>query len=139
MASEHDFKRFPELANSQFAEFYFESPHKQITQDFSAKVVKVTDGDTVRLSWFERDFTFPMRFLDTDAFEIDTPQGKRAQRWLEKLILNQEVDIQMESNRVDKWGRLLGRIIFQGMDINKLSIMEGHAQSWENRRLLNAA
>lgn len=133
----HDFKRFPELANSQMAQYYFDSPHRQITQDFPAKVVKVTDGDSVRLRWIERDFDFPMRFLDTDAWEMDTERGRAGQKWLEGELLGQEVDIQINpKNRVDKWGRLLGTIMFMGMNINDLSIMEGHAQSWDNRRLL---
>ena len=132
----HDFKRFPELANSQMSFYYFESPHRQITQDFPAKVVKVIDGDTVKLRWIDRDFDFPMRFVDTDAWEMDTQRGRAGQKWLEKLLLNQDVDIQMSTNRVDKWGRLLGTIIFMGMNINDLSKMEGHAVSWENRRLI---
>ena len=30
----HDFKKWPELRNSQMALYYFESPHRQITEDF---------------------------------------------------------------------------------------------------------
>ena len=43
----HDFNRFPELTTSQMAESYFESPHKQVSGDFRATVVKVHDGDTI--------------------------------------------------------------------------------------------
>ncbi len=32
----HDFEKFPELSNKQIAEFGFESPHKQIQEDFMA-------------------------------------------------------------------------------------------------------
>ena len=51
----HDFKQFPELTNSQMVMYYFQSPHKQITEPFEAKVVKVTDGDTIRVLWAERE------------------------------------------------------------------------------------
>ena len=37
----HDFKLFPELTNAQMDLYYFESPHRQITEDFIGKVVKV--------------------------------------------------------------------------------------------------
>jgi len=73
----HDFKRFPELTNRQMNLYYFESPHKQITQDFVAKVVKVTDGDTIRVKWEDRDFDFPIRFIDIAAPELDEIGGAK--------------------------------------------------------------
>jgi endonuclease YncB( thermonuclease family) len=129
----HDFKRFPELTNSQMRMFYFDSPHKQINEDFFATVIKVTDGDTIRVEVDFRDFNFPVRFLDTDAPEMDTRAGRNTQKWLENLILNKEVEVFINSNnRVDKWGRLLGEIFFQGMNINKLSMLEGRAVKFGN-------
>jgi len=120
----HDFKLFPELTNNQMMMYYFESPHRQITEDFRAKVVKVTDGDTIRVEWTERDFDFPIRFLDIAAPELDEEGGEKSQSWLENLILNQEVDVLIDNNnRVEKWGRLLGTIIFMGMNINELSLL----------------
>ena len=47
----HDFKNFPELTNRQMQVYYFESPHKQVTEDFRGRVIKVTDGDTIRVEW----------------------------------------------------------------------------------------
>ena len=138
----HDFKRFPELTNSQMPHYYFESPHKQITENFMAKVVKVTDGDTIRVTMEDRDFNFPIRFLNTDAPELAEKEmgARESQRWLEKLILGQEVEILIDpQQRVEKWGRLLGEILFQGMNINKLSILEGHAVRFEDREPRNAA
>ncbi len=66
----HDFVRFPELRNSQLDFYYWESPHKQIFEDFIATVVKVTDGDTIRVETDFRDFDFPVRFLDIAAPEL---------------------------------------------------------------------
>ena len=43
----HDFKLFPELTNSQMQIYYWDSPHKQITKNFMAKVLRVKDGDTI--------------------------------------------------------------------------------------------
>ncbi len=78
----HDFKRFPELTNSQMQIYYFESPHKQITEPFMAKVVKVTDGDTIRVTWAERDFNFPIRMAEIAAPELDERGGLDSQKFL---------------------------------------------------------
>lgn len=130
----HDFINFPELANSQMDVYYFESPHKQILEDFRAQVVKVHDGDTITVRVDFRDFDFPVRFLGTNAPELNEPNGKEAQQWLENLILNEEVDILINSKqRVGKWGRLLGTIFHKGININEESIRMGIATTFEGR------
>ncbi len=130
-----DFKLRPELPNSQIDIYYFQSPHIQILEDFRATVVKVIDGDTIRLRWSERDFDFPLRFLDTNAPEMNEKGGKESKKWLENIILDQFVDILIDpQQRVGKWGRILGKVFFKGMDINEESIRSGHATSFENRR-----
>lgn len=121
----HDFKRFPELTNGQMQIYYFDSPHKQITEDFRAQVVKVTDGDTVRLKWSERDFDFPLRMERIGAPELDEVGGIDSQKWLSARILGEEVDILLSSKRVEKWGRLLGDIIHAGESMSDASMREG--------------
>ena len=131
----HDFKRFPELTNNQMKFYYFESPHRQIGENFMAKVVKVTDGDTIRVSVDFRDFSFPIRFMDTDAPEMNTREGQASKKWLEEQILNEEVEILInQQNRVEKWGRLLGEVLFQGMNLNKLSILFGYAVRFDDKQ-----
>ena len=125
----HDFKQFPELTNSQMQIYYFESPHRQITEPFMAKVVKVTDGDTIRVTWEERDFNFPIRFAELAAPELDEAGGIESQSWLESMILDEEVEIIPTKMRVEKWGRLLANVIFLGLDVSRQSIENGHAVS----------
>ena len=67
----HDYKAFPELTNAQLQTMQFSSPHPQITEDFTAEVVKVHDADTIRLRTDFRDFDFPLRLLDIDAPELN--------------------------------------------------------------------
>ena len=129
----HDFKLFPELTNRQMEIYYFESPHKQITEDFIAKVVKVTDGDTIRVQWEERDFTFPIRMARIAAPELDEEGGKESQNWLEKEILGEDVLIKMTKQRVEKWGRLLAEIFFCGRNMGQESMERGYSTSWERR------
>lgn len=130
----HDFERFPELTNAQMDQYYMESPHKQILEDFRAKVVKVIDGDTIMVKWPERNFNFPVRFLNTNAPEMNEPGGKEAKSWLERQILGEEVDIIINPNqRVGKWGRILGEIFHLGLSINQLSITFGWATPFDDR------
>ena len=131
----HNFKLFPELTNSQMQIYYFESPHKQIVEPIMVKVVKVTDGDTIRVKWAERDFSFPVRFAELAAAELDERGGLASQSWLEKQILGEEVEIIPTKMRVEKWGRLLANVMFLGMDMSALSVDTGHAVSWKDREV----
>lgn len=132
MSQPHDFKAYPELTDKQMEELYFESPHKQITENFTATCVKVQDGDTITVNWNERDFNFPVRFLDIAAAELGTEKGKAAQQWLERKLLGREIDIIIDQkNRVDKWGRLMGRIYLMGLNIGQESINAGHSTDWD--------
>ena len=128
----HDFKRFPELTNAQMPFYYLQSPHKQLTREFFAKVVSVHDGDTIRVESEERDFTFPIRFLDIEAPELKEEGGAESQRWLEDLILGEDITIQIDqNNRVGKWGRLLGNIIHAGINVNDLSKILGFSKPFK--------
>ena len=128
MTFTHDFKRFPELTNGQMGLYYFDSPHQQITEDFEAKVNRVIDGDTVILDWNGRSFLFPLRLLGIDAPELNEG-GRESKSWLETQIDGKEVQIIIdEKQRVGKFGRLLGRIIFDGIDVQLESIALGHAR-----------
>ena len=130
----HDFKNFPELTNSQMQVYYFESPHKQITEDFTATVVKVTDGDTVRVEWKDRDFTFPIRLSNLAAPELDEGGGEESQSWLEAQVLGKEVDVLLSKQRVEKWGRLLADIMIAGASMSELSQITGHGVAWADRK-----
>ncbi len=129
----HDFKRFPELSNSQMQIYYFDSPHKQLVEDFRAKVVKVTDGDTIRVEIPERDFDFPIRMQDLAAPELDERGGKASQSWLENIILGKMVEILLSRQRVEKWGRLLAEVIYGGMRMSAESIINNHGVPWAER------
>ena len=123
----HDYKNYPELTNQQIEEFGWESPHKQITEDFDADVVKVHDGDTITLKTNFRDFNFPLRFLDIDAPELNEG-GQEAREWLKGQILGEIVQIKInKANRVDKFGRLLGKVLSRGLDMGEAQVSLGYA------------
>jgi len=133
MVLKHDFDNFPELTNAQMDESYWESPHKQILSDFKARCVKVHDGDTITVQWDERDFTFPIRFLNVNAPEL-SEGGRESQQWLEGQILNQEIEIKINpNNRVGRYGRLLGHVFFQGLNMGETMLHLGLTKEFANR------
>lgn len=130
---EHDFVRYPELTDAQMQDFYFQSPHKQIFEDFDAKVVKVHDGDTVSVRWPQRRFDFPIRLANIAAPEL-SEGGDEAQRWLERKVLRRIVTVKINpQNRVEKWGRLLGQLILDGIDVGEDAVASGVALRWNAR------
>ena len=133
MVFDHDFAAFPELANTQLEVLRFTSPHPQISEDFEAVVVRVHDGDTVTLRTSFRDFDFPLRFLDIDAPEMNAG-GAIARDWLHNELMDASVQVRIDkNNRVDKYGRLLGRIYFNGLDIGQTMLYLGLVRSFSRR------
>ena len=128
----HDFVKFPELTNTQLQE-HVVSPFPQITDDIRVEVIKVIDGDTIKVRWNMRDFDFPVRFLDINAPEINEGGGE-AREYLKGVIEGEEVELKIDKNqRVGKYGRLLAKIISLGMDMGETMIRLGYATSFENR------
>jgi len=130
----HDWKRFPELRSSEMADLYFESPHKQITENIMVEVVKVTDGDTIRVQWSERDFVFPVRFLNINAPEM-SEGGSRARDWLKGQIEGEMVELQIDpKQRVGKYGRLLASIYYRGLDMGEQEVYLGISKPFDQRK-----
>lgn len=127
---EHDFKQYPELSNADLETMRFISPHPQYDSDFIATVVKVHDGDTISLTTPERDFVFPLRFSDIDAPELNQG-GEVARDWLKAKLEGQTVEIKIDrKNRVEKYGRLLGRVFFRGINISDEEMHLGLAKKY---------
>lgn len=121
----HDFKKFPELTNTQAQFYYWDSPHKQIFEDFRAQVIKVIDGDTVTVKAQFRDFDFKIRMARIQAPELKDDGGLESKDWLSARIKGQEVIIGIDArNRVGKFGRLIGEIIFGGDNMSDASLRE---------------
>ena len=129
----HDFERFPELTNSQMELYYFDSPHKQITEDFSALCVKVHDGDTITVRWQDRDFDFPVRFSGINAPEL-SEGGDKSGDWLRQRIEGKNIDVIIDpTNRVGKFGRILGKVMHGGMDLSEEMVLLNLAHPFEQK------
>ena|SRR3990167_10824380 len=133
---EHDYKAFPELSNSELESLGLSSPHEQIVRDFVATVVKVHDGDTVTLRVPFRDFDFPLRLRMIDAPELSTGlPGEEARDYLRLLVEGKEVLILVDpKNRVEKYGRLLGDVVIDGLNVGEVMIHSGFAVPFDLRR-----
>jgi endonuclease YncB( thermonuclease family) len=98
------------------------------------KVIKVTDGDTVNvLTGYNQ--THKIRLSGIDAPEKRQPFGNKS-----KQALADEVDgkiVTVEFNKRDKYQRIVGKVIFNGKDVNFSQIKRGlawHYKKYENEQ-----
>lgn len=122
-----------ELTNRQIEENQLGAAVFQFVEDFDALCIRVRDGDTIMLKAEQRDFAFPLRFLDIDTKEL-SEGGEEAKEWLKNQIEGQEVQIKINrKNRVDKYGRLLGKVVYRGLDLGQQMIYLGLAKPFTER------
>jgi micrococcal nuclease len=105
-------------------------------------VIVVVDGDTVlfkpdHYSATSRAF-MKIRLAAIDAPEADQPHGEAATRALSEWLLKRRVRI--ETVATDDYGRTVGRIWLDDLDINAELVRQGHAwaSTWRGRAELRA-
>jgi endonuclease YncB( thermonuclease family) len=113
--------------------------------DIHGRVVSVTDGDTVRILSADKT-EHRVRLTGIDAPERGQPFGTASRDHLSSLIAGKTVFV--ESSKTDRYGRILGKIILDGRDINLEQVQSGYAwwyryyadeQSPTDRKLYGAA
>ncbi len=114
------------------SKFRAKSPNLQVSQCdggacLNARVVGVTDGDTVTLllpgaGGIEQ---VKARLTEIDAPERAQPWGARARQALANKVFGRQV--QVPQAKQDRYGRLLARLYLDGRDINREMVREGHA------------
>jgi endonuclease YncB( thermonuclease family) len=88
-----------------------------------AHVTGVIDGDTIDVLVEGRQVR--VRLVEIDAPEKKQPYGKRSKESLSNLIFNKNVRIETKGS--DRYGRTLGRIYLQDMNINAEQVRLGMA------------
>ena len=88
------------------------------------KVIKVTDGDTVNVLTSDNE-THKIRLSGIDAPEKKQAFGNRSKQALTELIDGKIVSV--EYNKLDKYQRVVGKIMFNGQDVNLRQIKLGLA------------
>ena len=96
-----------------------------------ARVVGVTDGDTVKVLIGEKQ-QWKVRLAEIDAPEKRQPWGKRAKQALASKIFGRNVRIVVTGK--DRYGRHIGKIYLGSRDINREMVREGHA--WVYRKYM---
>jgi endonuclease YncB( thermonuclease family) len=90
----------------------------------SGRIVGISDGDTVTLLDANQR-QYKIRLTGIDAPEKKMPFGQRSKDHLSDLIFNK--DVQVETEKLDRYGRTLGKIVFDRKDINLAMINAGLA------------
>jgi len=93
---------------------------------FSAKVIKISDGDTiVVLSDTEQT---KVRLYGIDAPEKKQDYGQKSKQFLASLIAGQVVEVEPKGK--DRYKRTLGIIHYKGQDINAQMVLNGYAWAY---------
>lgn len=91
---------------------------------FEGKVIKITDGDTVHVLDVSHHKE-KIRLAGIDTPERKQPFGGKAKRHLASMIGNKTVTV--EYSKRDRYGRIVGKILYQGKDINLEMVRAGLA------------
>ena len=90
----------------------------------TGKVVKITDGDTMVVLDAENT-QHKIRLSGIDAPETNQPFGKRSKEALSALVAGQRVEVDWHKH--DRYGRIVGKVIAQGKDVNLAQVRTGMA------------
>ena len=82
------------------------------------KIKRVIDGDTVHV--FSKGEVLKVRLVEIDTPEMDQPHGKEAKEYLENLLKDGYINLDISGTDIYK--RKLGRIYWKEKDINRLMV-----------------
>ena len=107
-----------------------------VRADFTAKVQRVVDGDTIHVK-DEAGKKFKVRLTGIDAPEQNQPHGLASTYHLRGLLLNNFVLLESKPKKgkpysVDRYKRVLAKIVLNGIDINLTQVLSGYA--WHFKR-----
>lgn len=92
--------------------------------DFTGKVVRIADGDTITVL-DQYKVQHRVRLTGIDAPERKQAFGSRSRKSLGKLVFSKTVTV--KTNKRDRYGRVLGKVLINGIDVNKEQIRRGMA------------
>jgi endonuclease YncB( thermonuclease family) len=111
----------------------------------NGRVVGVADGDTVTVLDAQR-VQHKIRLSGIDAPEKSQPFGNRSKQSLSDLAFDKTVVV--ETDKRDRYGREVGKVLVSGQDVNLIQVERGMAwhykayaseQSANDQRLYEAA
>lgn len=96
-----------------------------------AALIKVIDGDTIKVSVASGPLTVRLHGIDTP--ERNQPLGKAATKALRTLVEGEPLEIQ-PVEQTDGYGRMVARVFVRGDDVNARMVESGYA--WAYRQYL---
>lgn len=95
-----------------------------LAETMVGRVVAVADGDTLTvLDSSSRQHR--IRLSGIDAPESGQPFGRRSKQSLSSMVYGKRVSV--EWHKADRYGRILGKVLFEGTDVNRAQILAGMA------------
>ena len=93
--------------------------------EIKGKVVAVADGDTITVLDEMDHASFKIRLDKIDAPEKEQAFGNKAKLYLSSLIFGKQVSVRFKA--VDRYGRILGVVFCDGLEINLVMVQDGYA------------
>ncbi|MCK9466834.1 MAG: thermonuclease family protein [Candidatus Absconditabacterales bacterium] len=123
--------------DKKIVDTYIYNPNKiKEIPDGEYKVVSVTDGDTIKISYLEQEFN--LRFAGIDAPESSALRcgrvecfGPEAKEYLNSLLANKTISFQQEEK--DDFDRFVGYIFLDGENINEKLVKNGYAREYSHK------
>lgn len=103
-------------------------------ETFTGTVVGVADGDTITV--LDNQFhQHKVRLVGIDAPEKKQDYGQRSKQNLAVMVFGRSVSI--ESRKADRYGRMVGKVIVDGTDVNLRQVEAGlawHYKTYEREQ-----
>jgi endonuclease YncB( thermonuclease family) len=100
-----------------------------VAEILHGRVIGISDGDTVTVL-DDTNTQYKVRLLGIDAPEKNQAFGNASKKNLSDLIFNRRVSV--EYRKQDKYGRILGKIMLNGLDVNLEQVKSG--LSWHYKK-----
>jgi endonuclease YncB( thermonuclease family) len=89
--------------------------------------IRVVDGDTIRAEAKGKEIK--IRLVEIDAPEMNQPFGAQSKNFLNRLLY--EKDVTLISQGKDRYGRVLGNLFSNELNVNMLMVKFGFAWVYE--------
>lgn len=94
------------------------------SEEYYGRVVGISDGDTFTLL-VSGNRQVKIRLAEIDAPESGQAYGRRARQELSALAFNKQARVRVID--IDRYGRSVGRVLVDGLDVNAEMIRRGAA------------
>lgn len=93
--------------------------------EIRGKVVSITDGDTIKVLDDLDKGVLKIRLNKIDAPEKNQAFGQKSKQYLSNLVFGKQVIIRFKE--IDRYGRILGLIYIDGVEVNLQMVKAGMA------------